>query len=48
MKLLARITARMPVPNCCPHVDLDDDGPDTAFLPADTTHNDYRGNATNG
>lgn len=39
--LIAAITSRIPVPDCCPHVDLDD--PDTAYLPADARHNDYRG-----
>jgi hypothetical protein len=38
---------RIPVPACCPHLELDDD-PDTAYLLPDTTHNDYRGNVTNG
>lgn len=44
---IAAIASRIPAPDCCPHPDMGDD-PDTAYLPADTTHHDYRGTVTNG
>ena len=42
--LLAAIASRISAPDCCLHPDPDED-PDTAYLPADTTHHDYRGSA---
>jgi hypothetical protein len=41
-RLLAAIASRLPTVDCCPHPDPSED-PDTAYLPADTTHHDYRG-----